>query len=61
MRGDDLMFGLPISSFFCFLIWPVVYIVIAVIMYFVMAKHDKEEEKWEEAYEKWQAEGGERK
>lgn len=53
-----MIFGLQPMVFFAFLIWPVVYIAVSVTMYFVMAKHDKEEEKWEEAYEKWQAEGG---
>ena len=31
------------------------YTIIAIIMYFVMAKHDKEEEAWEKAYDEWQA------
>ncbi len=47
------MFGLPMESFLAFLIWPVIYIVISVIMYFVMAKNDKKEEEWEERYDQW--------
>ncbi|MCR5035113.1 MAG: hypothetical protein K6B42_06850 [Clostridia bacterium] len=49
-----MIFGLEPHVFFAFLSWPVTYIVIAIIMYIVMAKHDKEEEAWEEAYDKWQ-------
>ena len=50
-----MIFGLEPHVFFAFLSWPVTYIVIAIIMYFVMAKHDKEEEAWEKAYNEWQA------
>lgn len=50
-----MIFGLEPHVFFAFLSWPVTYIIIAVIMYFVMAKHDKEEEAWEKAYDEWQA------
>ena len=50
-----MIFGLQPLVFFAFLSWPVTYIVIAIIMYFVMAKHDKEEEAWEKAYDEWQA------
>ena len=50
-----MMFGLEPYVFFAFLSWPVTYIIIAVVMYFVMAKHDKEEEAWEKAYDEWQA------
>ena len=50
-----MIFGLEPHVFFAFLSWPVTYIVIAIIMYFVMAKHDKEEEAWEKAYDEWQA------
>ncbi len=56
-----MIFGLQPVVFFAFLSWPVTYIVVAVIMYFVMAKHDRKEEEWEKAYEKWQAQGGESK
>ena len=38
-----MIFGLEPHVFFAFLSWPVTYIVIAIIMCFVMAKHDKEE------------------
>ena len=50
-----MIFGLEPHVFFAFLSWPITYIVIAVIMYFVMAKHDKGEEAWEKAYDEWQA------
>ena len=50
-----MIFGLEPHVFFAFLSWPVTYIVIAIIMYFVMGKHDKEEEAWEKAYDEWQA------
>ena len=50
-----MIFGLEPHVFFAFLSWPVTYIIIAIIMYFVMAKHDKEEEAWEKAYDEWQA------
>ena len=50
-----MIFGLEPHVFFAFLSWPVTYIVIAIIMYVVMAKHDKEEEAWEKAYDEWQA------
>ena len=50
-----MIFGLQPLVFFAFLSWPVTYIVIAIIMYFVMGKHDKEEEAWEKAYDEWQA------
>ena len=50
-----MIFGLEPHVFFAFLSWPVTYIVIAIIMYFVMAKHDREEEAWEKAYDEWQA------
>lgn len=50
-----MIFGLEPHVFFAFLSWPVIYTIIAIIMYFVMAKHDKKEEAWEEAYDKWQA------
>ena len=49
-----MIFGLEPHVFFAFLSWPVTYIIIAIIMYFVMAKHDKEEEVWEKAYDEWQ-------
>lgn len=62
-----MIFGLEPQVFFTFLIWPVVYPVIAIIMYFVMAKNDKKEAPIEEENEKWlkeynakkAAEGGE--
>lgn len=50
-----MIFGLQPIVFFSFLSWPVIYICVAIIMYFVMAKHDKEEEAWEKAYDEWQA------
>lgn len=50
-----MIFGLEPHVFFAFLSWPVTYIIIAIIMYFVMAKHDKKEEAWEKAYDEWQA------
>lgn len=50
-----MIFGLEPHVFFAFLSWPVTYIVIAIIMYIVMGKHDKEEEAWEKAYDEWQA------
>ena len=50
-----MIFGLQPLVCFAFLSWPVTYIVIAIIMYFVMAKHDREEEAWEKAYDEWQA------
>lgn len=50
-----MIFGLQPLVFFAFLSWPVTYVVIAIIMYFVMGKHDKEEEAWEKAYDEWQA------
>ena len=50
-----MIFGLQPLVFFAFLSWPVTYIVIAIIMYFVMGKHDKEEVAWEKAYDEWQA------
>lgn len=50
-----MIFGLEPHVFFAFLSWPVTYIIIAIIMYFVMGKHDKEEEAWEKAYDEWQA------
>lgn len=50
-----MIFGLQPMVFFAFLSWPVTYIAISIIMYFVMAKHDKEEEEWEKAYDAWQA------
>ena len=36
-----MIFGLEPHVFFAFLSWPVTYTIIAIIMYFVMAKHDK--------------------
>lgn len=56
-----MILGLQPIVFFAFLSWPVTYIIIAIIMYFVMAKNDKKEEEWEKAYDAWQAslkEGG---
>ena len=50
-----MIFGLEPHVFFAFLSWPVTYIIIAIIMYFVMAKNDKKEEAWEKAYDEWQA------
>ena len=50
-----MIFGLEPHVFFAFLSWPVTYIIIAIIMYVVMAKHDREEEAWEKAYDEWQA------
>jgi preprotein translocase subunit YajC len=50
-----MIFGLEPHVFFAFLSWPVTYIVIALIMYVVMAKNDKKEEAWEKAYDEWQA------
>jgi hypothetical protein len=50
-----MIFGLEPHVFLAFLSWPVTYIVIAIIMYIVMGKHDKEEEAWEKAYDEWQA------
>ena len=50
-----MIFGLEPHVFFAFLSWPVTYTIIAIIMYFVMAKHDKEEEAWEKAYDEWLA------
>ena len=60
-EGDDFMiFGLEPHVFFAFLSWPVTYIIIAIIMYFVMGAHDKKEEEWERAYDEWQkSKGGE--
>ncbi|MDO4177277.1 MAG: hypothetical protein Q4D99_07415 [Bacillota bacterium] len=34
-----MIFGLELHVFFAFLSWPVTYTIIAIIMYFVMAKH----------------------
>lgn len=53
-----MIFGLQPAVFFSFLVWPIVYIVIAIIMYFVMASHDKKEEAWEKAYDEWEASTG---
>ena len=50
-----MIFVLEPHFVFSFLSWPVTYTIIAIIMYFVMAKHDKEEEAWEKAYDEWQA------
>jgi preprotein translocase subunit YajC len=50
-----MIIGLQPVVFFSFLSWPFVYIIVAIIMYFVMAKNDKKEEEWEQAFEKWQA------
>ena len=36
-----MIFGMPVQSFLAFCIWPIVYVTIAIIAYFVMAKHDK--------------------
>jgi predicted membrane protein len=47
--------GLEPIVFFAFLSWPITYIIIALIMYVVMARQDKKEEAWEQAFEKWQA------
>lgn len=38
---DVMIFGMPVQSFLAFCIWPIVYVTIAIIAYFVMAKHDK--------------------
>lgn len=55
-----MIFGLEPHVFFAFLSWPVTYIIIAIIMYFVMGAHDKKEEEWEKAYEEWEkSKGGE--
>ncbi len=55
-----MIFGLEPHVFFAFLSWPVTYVCIAIIMYFVMGAHDKKEEQWEKAYEEWQkSKGGE--
>jgi preprotein translocase subunit YajC len=48
--------GLEPLVFFAFLSWPFTYIIIAIIMYFCMARSDKKEEAWEQAFEKWQKE-----
>ncbi len=50
-----MILGLQPLVFFSFLSWPVTYIIISIIMYFVMARNDKKEEAWEKAYEEWQA------
>ena len=50
-----MIFGLEPHVFFAFLSWPITYIIIALIMYVVMAKNDKKEEAWEKAYDEWQA------
>lgn len=39
--GIIMIFGLPVQSFLAFCIWPVVYITIAIIAYFLMAKNDR--------------------
>lgn len=53
-----MILGLQPIVFFAFLSWPVTYIAISIIMYFVMARNDKKEEAWEKAYEAWQASKG---
>ncbi len=50
-----MIFGLEPIVFFSFLSWPITYPIIAIIMFFVMAKNDKKEEAWEKAYDEWQA------
>jgi len=40
-KEDDMtIIGMPASSFFAFLSWPFVFIILAVIVYNVMAKQD---------------------
>ena len=53
-----MILGLHPAVFFSFLVWPIVYIVIVIIMYFVMASHDRKEEAWEKAYDEWEASTG---
>lgn len=36
-----MILGMPLVSAFAYLSWPIVYIVIAIIIYFNMAKQDK--------------------
>jgi hypothetical protein len=48
------MFGLDPLIFFAFLSWPFIYVVIAIIVYLFMARSDKRDEVWEQAFEKWQ-------
>ena len=50
-----MILGVQPLVFFSFLSWPVTYIIISIIMYFVMARNDKKEEAWEKAYDEWQA------
>ena len=37
-----MIFGLPLSTFFGIVIWPFVWIVASIIIYFVMKKQDDE-------------------
>lgn len=53
-----MIMGLDPKIFMMFLSWPITYIIIAIIMYFVMASNDKKEEEWEKAYEEWQKSNG---
>lgn len=39
-----MVFGMPVSSFFTFAIWPIVYTIASIIIYFKMAEQDKLEE-----------------
>lgn len=50
-----MIFGLEPQVFLSFLSWPVTYVIIAIIMYFVMGNNDKKEEAWEQRYDEWQA------
>ena len=35
-----MIWGMPAQSFFAFLSWPVIYITLSVIVYFIMKKQD---------------------
>lgn len=39
-----MIFGMPASSFFTFLSWPVLWVAISLYMYFKMAKEDEMDE-----------------
>ena len=36
-----MIIGMPISTFFAILIWPIVYVIAAFIDYFIMKKQDE--------------------
>ncbi len=45
-----MILGMPVVSALAYLSWPIVYTTIAIIMYVIMAKHDKITEEYDKEF-----------